>query len=84
MGPDRDQSMPLLVVADNESQLGVPSGAALVVHLPGVRRQQATSIVVVVCPLISVALQVPRKDALPTATDSVQFRTIQRQERWSV
>ena len=46
MGPDRDQSMPLLVVADNESQLGVPSGAALVVHLPGVRRQQATSIVV--------------------------------------
>ena len=38
--------MPLLVVADDESQLGVPSGAALVVHLPGVRRQQATSMVV--------------------------------------
>ena len=46
MGLDRDQSMPLLVVADNESQLGVPNGAALVVHLPDVRSQQATSIVV--------------------------------------
>ena len=38
--------MPLLVVTDDESQLRVPSGAALLVHLPGARRQQATIIVV--------------------------------------